>query len=558
MIRLFATVCTVILFWVDILSARDEPTTGSSLPNPQTQVDPWQILPLGLDPARVIDLAIEDGWRSNHVEPTSPVDDRAFLRRVFLDLVGRIPRASESRAFLAETHSKKREELIDTLLASDEHAEHFAEILDALLIGRTDVEQIRRRTKALWLEYLKRSVLENRPWNEFARETILARPADQRFKGASWYVYSRNNKPQDIAESVSKDFFGVRIDCAQCHDHPLSSEIEQRHYWGLVAFFNRSKNVETADGPSVSESAIGGFSEFANLQGQSQPNELVYLGDRKVDEDRPAKDVKEEDRDELYVSTQGASLKVPKFSRREQFVEKILNEHPLMASAVVNKLWGWMMGRGLVHPVDTIDSYHPASHPGLLDWLARDFKHSGYNVRRLIKSLAMTRAYQLSSAQTKVVDPQWFSSALPKPLTAEMLQRSFLVALEPTETERWNSLESRAEFAKAFPDVLAEESIANVSQGLLLTNGVSLNELVSVKHSELLKGIRSDLEHNKATSPIETAIKPMFERLFGRLPDVDEANRCEAYLTERSDRLDQAIEGIAWALLTSSEFRFNH
>ena len=512
---------------------------------------PWPSIPVGLDTAQVIDLAIEHGWQTQSLVRADSVDDSTFARRLYLDCVGRVPRPKELQDFLAQTTSTKRATLIDQLLVSDEHAEHLAEVLDAILIGRTNVDQVKKRTDAGWIDYLRNAVRTNRPWNHVAREMVLARPTSPDVRGASWYLYSRKDKHQDIAEAVSKDIFGVRIDCAQCHDHPLADEIKQKHYWGLVAFFNRSKNVDTPQGPRISESAIGGFSDFSNLEGESLPNELRFLEDRYVEEPRPTKDVNEVERDDLYDALGDIDPKVPKFSRREQFVEKVLSDHPLLGKAMVNRLWGWMMGRGLVHPVDSIDSFHPPSHPELLDWLSRDFAASGYNVGRLIKSLASTRAYQLASANTGSIDPKWFSTALPKPLTAEMLQRSMLVVLDPVDPSQWNAMDQRVAFANLFPDVLTEESIANVAQGLMLSNGKSISDLVTLKHSRFLQSLADGTDN-------ALAIDCLFNGILGRKPDVDEVNYCSGYINGRTDSRDHAIEGLAWALITSAEFRFNH
>ena len=527
---------------------QQEPTQSKSK---TSTVDAWSVLPLGLNASAVIDLALQHGYNTHSLRPAGSVDDSTFARRVYLDLLGRVPRQTELSDFLSITDSTKRDSLVDQLLSNDEHAVHFAEVLDAILIGRTNVDQVRKRTDAGWMAYLKNAVHDNRPWNEVAREVVLARPNSVELRGAAWYLYARKDKHQDIAEAVSKDIFGVRIDCAQCHDHPLADEIKQKHYWGLVAFFNRSKNVDTPQGPRISESAIGGFSDFANLQGSSSPNELRFLDDRYIEEARPTKDAKEEDRDELYVSVDGTNPKVPKFSRREQFVEKVLADHPLLAKAMVNRMWGWMMGRGLVHPVDSLDSFHPASHPELLDWLSRDFAASGYDVRRLIKSLASTRAYQLKSANPSNLDPKWFSTALPKPLTAEMLQRSMFVVLDPVDASRWNAIENRVAFANLFPDVLTEESIANVSQGLLLTNGDAIADLVSMKHSRFLQNV-------KAATDTNAAMSQLFLQILGRKPDAEELAYCTNYISARKDERDRALEGLAWALITSPEFRFNH
>ncbi len=234
-------------------------TSKDEVAAPAKSLDPISSLPLGLDPSQVIDLAIESAWRENGVTHAGVANDSAFARRLYLDLIGRIPLESELKLFVNNTDSRKREQLVDSLLAGDEHAQHMAEVFNAVLMARREKAGPDR---AGWMEFLTSAIRENRPWNDVAREIVLARPSRAEDRGAVWYLYSRQNKHQDIAEAVSKDFFGVRIDCAQCHDHPLASEIEQRHYWGLVAFFNRSNNVDSPGGPRVAESAIGGFSEF--------------------------------------------------------------------------------------------------------------------------------------------------------------------------------------------------------------------------------------------------------------------------------------------------------
>ncbi|MCU0715699.1 MAG: DUF1549 and DUF1553 domain-containing protein [Pirellula sp.] len=498
-----------------------------------------------------IDRFIEAGWRESKNNGNSICDDAEFVRRLYLDLVGRVPSLVERESFLADDSIHKREQLIDQLLASAEHAKHLAEVYDAILIGRTSREELSKRTEAGWVEYLEESVRENKRWDRVAEEILLARSEEK--LGANWYLYARKEKPEAIAEAVSKDFFGVRIDCAQCHDHPLSSEILQKHYWGLVAFFNRTKNVGPHKKPMLSESAIGGFSEFSNVEGESFPNELVFLGDRRVEEPRPAKDAKPEDSPDLYVSIDKEEYRIPKFSRRQAFIEKVLHDHPLLSKSMVNRMWGWMMGRGLVHPVDAIDSYHPASHPELLDWLSQDFAKSGYDVRRLIKGLAMSRTYQLESSTSSAADPKWFTYSIPKPLTAEMFQRSLLTVLEPKEEKKWNNRQHRTDFAKRFPDVLAEESMSNVNQSLMLTNGDWLNHLLLPDNSKWTERLISETSMSD-----ESLLREVFLRALGREPDHEEVARLQSFLVERRDRRTRAILDLVWAVVTSAEFRFNH
>ena len=536
--------------WQSSKSDQQDQVSASEKPH-----DPMSALPLGLNPSQVIDLALESAWRANEVTPAGVTNDAAFARRLYLDLVGRIPLESELKLFVSNTDSRKREQLVDSLLATDEHAQHMAEVLNAVLMGRKEPERRSRdkggREKTGWMEFLTSAIHNNRPWNEVAREVILARPTRAEDRGAVWYLYSRQNKHQDIAEAISKDFFGVRIDCAQCHDHPLASEIEQRHYWGLVAFFNRSTNLDAPDGPRIAESAIGGFSEFTSVAGKSSENKLVYLRAQPIEEARPAKDMKEEDREDLYLPATEGEPKVPKFSRRQQFVDQVLDGNPLVAEAMVNRMWGWMFGRGIVHPVDSLDSFHPASHPGLLEWLSRDFEHSKYDVRRLIRSMALSRAYQLESKAAAGSDPKWFASAIVKPLTAEALYRSFLVALDVTDPAAWNAAPKRAEFVSLFPDVLTEESLANVTQGLWLTNSEPIREMVSAKNSKVVQQV---LQIEKSDQLVER----LFQLIMGRNPDSEELSHCVEFLDSRPDSRQAAVESLTWALITSAEFRFNH
>jgi hypothetical protein len=341
----------------------------------------------------------------------------------------------------------------------------------------------------------------------------------------------------------------MQIQCAQCHDHPLAAEIKQAHYWGLVAFFNRGENVKHEGQPRVAESAVGGFSMFTNLEGESRPNRLVFLGAEPVAETRPAEGEERQDADALYREGTAGQPRVPKFSRREAFVDAVLADHPLVARAMVNRLWAWTMGRGLVHPVDALDSTHPPSHPDLLDWLSADFVAHGYDVRRTLRAIVLSDTYQLSSQSERFVDPSLFRHAAVKPLTAEMLYRSLLIALElplPQPTELRGQMDA---VRQAFPDVMAETNLANLQQALLLSNGPDLQALLE----------RAPLAARLASSEKrDQLVREAFVAVLGRGPDLEEQRRAMSYLEGRQDRLRPAVEQLLWALLTTAEFRFNH
>jgi hypothetical protein len=271
-------------------------------------------LAVNIPPTAAIDQLVARKWREAKITPARPCDDASFARRIYLDLAGRIPTPAELDRFAADGSTEKRAALVDRLLASPEYAEHMRDVFDVVFMGRAGASPAprRRRGKAApaesmrreWLDYLERGFAENRPWDRTARDLVLARPAGAADRGSIWFLYGRGDRYQEIAEAVSSSLLGVQVQCAQCHNHFMAPEIQQKDYWGLVAFFNRSKNMDTAGGPSVSEAAIGGFSNYATLAGKSFPAELTFFG-ANVPEMRPAPNVTEQDLPTLYQPAPG-------------------------------------------------------------------------------------------------------------------------------------------------------------------------------------------------------------------------------------------------------------
>ena len=500
--------------------------------------------------AAKIDQQIQKRWSELSVQPAAICSDEVFVRRVHIDLVGRIPTIQEAKTFLNDQRADKRAHLVDTLLASEDYVQNLADIFDTLLMGRGDDGAYGERSKHGWRAYLEDVFRSDRCWNNVVAEFLLARP-DPKKRGAVWFLYERKNEYQKIAEAIGPAVFGVRIECAQCHDHMMADEIKQEHYWGLVAFFNRGKNANSKQGPAVAESAIGGFSDFANLEGDSSPNRLTFLNAKEVHEQRPQKDVKQEDKDELYEPATDGQPRVPKFSRRAEFVKQVVAEHPLIGRAFVNRVWAILMGRGIVHPFDEMDSVHDPSHPELLNWLAEDFVHHEYRIKRLIRGIALSRAYQLDSLQPKGADdPATFAWYLERPLTAEQLARSTQLALRG-KFDNGDSLTRllRRQFAEVLPD----ENLVTISDALFLTNNQALNDFVR----------SSNAQDHLFTKLISVAspkdqVNLLYQTFFGRGPSDEERNRVAEYIRRRDDTSHAVLSDVMWAMFTSAEFRFNH
>jgi mono/diheme cytochrome c family protein len=485
-----------------------------------------------------IDSLLAESWKQNKIKPAAPVDERTWCRRVYLDLAGRIPTTAELDEFLASRSKTKRSALVDRLLQSEDYAVRMRELWDVVLMGRTkrDNHEDRRKQNGWWT-FLEGSFRTKRPWNETVRAMLVARPEKPEDKGASWFLYERRNEHQAIAEAVAPVVYGTKIDCAQCHDHPLAREIKQGHYWGLVAAFNRSKNVE--GGNAVAESAIGGFVNFTNLKKESQPAVVALLNGRTIEESRPKADEKEKDSDDKYVDPK-AKVRVPKFSRREAFADAATRDNPLLARAFVNRMWSVLLGRGIVHPADEINARNAPSHPELLDWLAQDFTDSQMDIRRLIRGIALSRVYALGASDAA---PEKFAGALERPLSAEQMARSWRIAAGLSAED--NAL--RRGVIAAMPDVLPREYNATFQQAQFLSYSPALAEIMKPATNSTVARLVANPESN-------ARVRQAFVSVYGRVPDAAEAKQTKAFLDARPDRPAEAVRDLLWALMTSAEF----
>ncbi len=506
-------------------------------------------------PNEAIESILAADWKEQNIRPAPLTDELTFVRRIYLDLSGRIPTPHEVESFLASDAPNRRETLIDMLLESADYAKHMRDMFDVVLLGRPRGRGETSRRDHDWFSYLEDSFRRNRPWNEMVTEMVLARATNAPIRGASQFLYERRNNHQAMAEALAPVAFGMQIGCAQCHNHPLSWEIEQRHYWGLVAAFNRSKNVDTPSGIGLSESAIGGFVQFTNLKKESQPAVLAFLNGKIVDEKRPAADEKEKDDPELYTVPPGKegakadSPAIPKFSRRAALAEAVTHNNPRLAKAFVNRIWQILMGRGIVHPVDQMDSRHRPSHPVLLDWLAADFERHNYDIKRLVRAIVTSRTYQLDSKGVGQIPPSSFARALDKPLSAEQLAASLWVATGnfPASEERQNAL--RKAIVEKFPDFMPTVYNPSPEQALFWSNSPVIDTLLKPEKGNTTAQLLA-LE-----SP-EARLTKAFDLVLGRKPTTAEIDQLKTLGVSASSEI--SVKNLLWSLLTSAEFQLNH
>jgi len=520
----------VVREWIAAMSAA--PVEAAAKPRPLRQFDSVTL---------AIDTLVAEGWKERKVKPAAAVDERTWCRRVYLDLAGRICTAGELKAFLDAPAESRRAALVDRLLASDEYPVRMRELWDVFLMGRPKRERSEdQRKNNGWWAFLENGFRTNRPWDEMVHAILVGRAEQPEDKGASWFLYERHNDHQAIAEAVAPVVYGTKINCAQCHDHPLAREIKQAHYWGLVAAYKRGKNVE--GGAEVSESAIGGFDNFTNLKKESQPATVTLLSGGIVNEDRPAEGQKEEDADDKYIDAK-AKVKVPKFSRRAAFAEAATHNNPLLARAFVNRVWAAFLGRGIVQPADEMNARNAPSHPELLDWLAQDFAAHKYDVRREVRGIVLSRVYALGTGDAP---PETFAAEIERPLSAEQLARSWRIAagLPPKDDAL------RRATITALPDVLPKDYNATYQQAQFLANSALLAGILKPEPTNTMARLT-------ALPDPGARVREAFLATYARLPDAEEASQAKAFLKERSKQPAEADRDLLWAMMTSAEF-FNH
>ena len=319
--------------------------------------------------------------------------DAEFLRRVSLDLTGMPPTAEVARAFLADTATDKRAQLVERLLASPHYARHLASALDLMLMERRENTNVNADE---WQAWLLKSVRENKPWNVLAREILMADGDDPVQRPAARFTLDRGSEPNLLTHDISRIFFGRDMQCAQCHDHPIVADYHQSDYHGLLAYVAPGYAVVRKKGDKD-------VTLQAERAGSDLSFESVFVkGTQHRTGARMPDDVSIEEPfflpGEEYEVPPGDNVKsVPKFSRRAKLAELATNgSNQAFNQNIANRLWAHMFGRGLVHPLDLHHPDNPATDPELLQILGESFAAMDYNIQSFLRGIALSETYQRS------------------------------------------------------------------------------------------------------------------------------------------------------------------
>jgi hypothetical protein len=475
-----------------------------------------------------VDERLAARWIEQGVEPAAPADDGELLRRLYLDLTGVIPTVWETRAYLTDARPEKRGELIDRLLLSPAHATHLADIWRDLMLPRKfDPNQ----TAGLvgLQNWLRRQFVDNRRYDRVVADLLVATGGDA--SGPALFYTAVGLKPEELGAATARIFLGVRLDCAQCHNHPFERWTQQ-DFWGYAAFFAR---LEQRTRSASSMRLVDAESGEVRLPDSQTIVPARYPGGTVVDPQERG-------------------------TRREQLaIWMVSHDNPYLARATVNLVWAQLFGRGLVEPLDDFGEHNPASHPQLLEELAEAFMSSGYDLRQLYRNLANTRAYQLSSRAAGAADrpADLFAQMAVKTLTPEQLYDSLSrMALQTAATSRDRLADPlRQAFLVKMQTQTpsATDFELGVPQALTLLNGPELNRVTDAAQSGLLAALEAPFLNDPQR--VEVA----FLATLSRWPrDNERAHFIEYVESTPSVQRTRALGDVVWALVNSAEFALNH
>ena len=510
-----------------------------------------------------INTEIRRGWEIAEVRPSATADDAEWLRRVSLDLSGRIPTVDEAESFLANTRPGKREQLIDQLLDDTAYARNFTTIWANLLVGRRSEQRVDRGALQ---KFLRMSFAANRPWNQIVYDLVAAEGSSSENGATNFLIAHLNNDALPATAVTARVFLGQQMQCNQCHNNPFT-KTQQTAFWELHSFFSQTASV-----PRHERDPRTGKDHYAYT-------ELVTR-----DAGGP-----------IFFETQNGLMRVayPRFNghdvdpgpetNRRAALARLMTEgdQPQLAAAFVNRLWSHFFGEGFTSAVDDIGPHSPTSHPELLALLTRQFVRSGYDTKQLVRWICNSEPYQLSSRvgdANRADDPvegqsPQFSHMYVRSMTAEQMYDSFLVATKANRAGGvdWTQAESQrqqwlSQFVVNYETDENDEAMefdGTMSQALTLMNGSLVEKALEISPGTLLD------EVVRRKSDEKEKIRQLCLAVLSRLPSANELTAMRKLVRDdspgrgpknasRSIASAEGYQDLFWALLNSNEFALVH
>ena len=524
---------------------------------------------LGSDDAQMvafINKKLKSRWEEHTVSPSPPASDAEWVRRVHLDLAGRIPTTLEVETFLESNAPNKREQLLQSLLESRDFAGNFASLWTTLLVGRSADREIDR--EALF-SYLQRQFGNNDPWSDTVKDLIAAEGPAHQSGPANFLLAHLNNEAVPATAITSRILLCQQLQCSQCHTHPTAKGWGQDKFWEFNAFFQRT---------SIKEQML-----VDQETGEAQ--RIRELVDQAAESNKPS----------FYEDLKGVmKVAYPKFagveiepkkdlSLREQLAELLTSgEDTQLAQAFVNRNWRHFFGHAFTRQVDDMGPHTPTSHPELLDGVSQAFVNSGYDVKRLFTWICLSDAYNLSSvfiAANNVDAPDegelpLFTRMYIKPLSPEQIFNSLMIAAGVTPEElhrRGTSYAQRQSWLQQFFTVIENEENTELStfdgslpQTLMMMNGELVQQAVDPVRGAVFKEIISDRNKSEIDRINEICLAAL-----SRYPSKEELAGIRKLIRSQVRQMtttrnippqiayNEALRDVYWAYLNSSEFTVN-
>lgn len=519
-----------------------------------------------------IDRMIAEVWEAYELKPSAEADDSRWVRRLFLDVLGRIPTAAEASEFIADRDSEKKQKLVRRLLYDQRYAAEFARqwttIWTNLLIGRTGGMANNTLIEREGMQdYLRTSILADKPWDQLARELITAtgttRPGTEGYNGATNYLIEKVNddNASQATASTSQIFLGLQVQCTQCHNHPFN-DWKQKKYWEMNSFFRQARAVRE----SVEEDENDRYGKLIDRN---------FAGERG---NRP-------DEAEVYYEMRNGLVAVawPVFidgtvinpsgdvavvNRREQFADLAI-QSPYFAKAFVNRMWAHFLGYGFTSPVDDLGPHNISTHPALLEYLAQEVRSNQFRVRPLIEAIVLSRPYSLSSRARRgnaqddplMGQPPRFSRFYLRQMQAEQLYESLQTVGK--EMAREESAEQQAnrkrrwlrQFTTAFGNDEGGESNSfngSIAQVLTMFNSEMIRDATSAKPGSLVYNVAW------AKGSAREKVDAIFLAGLSRKARRDEMALAENLVKANGGDVAKGLQDLWWAILNTNEFILVH
>ncbi len=501
-----------------------------------------------------LDRHIDAVLKREGLEPSKQTNDTEFLRRIYLDMTGRIPTPEEVLDFVDDAAPNKRSKKIDELIGSKASVDYWTLLWVNWLIGRRGDGDDQRIGLNGWV----REALEtNMPYNQFVKELVSA-DGETKDNAAGNYVLRYERSPVFLTSHTSRLFLGLPMQCAECHDHKTEAWL-QEDFYGIAAFFTGIESEEKEEYQVVDMSGNPTMMQNVLIKNTPKQQRTIYV--ESMDTSVPPR----------YLDKTEYKGELTK--KREALAEWMTAKtNPYFSKAIVNRIWKHFMGRAFVEPIDGFGEEYPATNPELLAWLAEDFVIHGYDLQHLMRTILNSKVYQRSSKTNKSNenDDIYYSHAYMKPLSTEQFLYSMLQA---TAFEKLQQRKAGGQLKKVEVENMKREHLrrflflldngemeeieafnGTVPQALMMINGSLVND--SANYKERGSFINYVLDNWRDTID---RVQYIYLTVLSRKPTSKEQTYFQRYL-DRSLYRDKilAYEDLYWVLLNSAEFSLNH